>query len=144
MEFSSADSGNIIVLYAKSKLLAYNGKLVAHARHTSVEALRFEEGFAYNAHDGTRWRQGCLRYVFFEGGGGMTLCVPNYILACPVRVDVISHKFRRIQRWFKTMLRRRKARLGLAMAMAMHARLGERSPLALLPADCVMTIAGFI
>jgi hypothetical protein len=49
------------------------------------------------------------------------------------RVDRINCKWRRVQRWMRTMLAKRRQQRALALAMAWHQRLGAGSAISILP-----------
>ena len=73
-------------------------------------------------------------------GSGM----PFFLLMCQERfvntfryVDEVNPALRKLQRWIKTIIRRRKQ---LAIAMALHCRLGEISTIALLGIDLTEAI----
>lgn len=118
--------------YEQSKLLAFNGRLLEMGKNTFWRPFR---------QDG-----GGLRYTYFTvpctaSVEAKILSVPNYILHCPLAVDKLSCKVRRLQRWFKSFLRRKQR---LALAMSLVCRLGKHSAFAVLSADCVQSIAFWI
>ena len=164
MEFTAHNNDKVLV-YDKLGMVAFEGKLIKMRRkmrkYTYIGVARREDRDDDRVHlvarDGADWQvllegnghmsQGGLLYRLFfneqwENGFANTLCIPNYITETTVWCDTLNTKFRRLQRWIKAVARQRAAKL--ALAMALHSRLGTHSALAGLGRDCVALVGKLV
>lgn len=140
MEFV-ADDGVSVFLYSQFKLISHCGRLFRMSRLVEVADIRFTQS-AIHRREGLWYSRG-LRWTFFpvkcsEPNDGFipTLCVPKWVLL-PVYIETINPRFHRIQRWMKATAMRMVQARRLALAMALHVRLGERSGLQCLGEDLI-------
>jgi hypothetical protein len=161
MEFTAYNNDKVCI-YAKLGMVASKGKLIKMRpkmqRYMYVGVARREERGDNRVHlvsaNGADWQvlreegdgwmsQGALLYrLFFNeqqaNGFANTLCIPNYVTETSVWCDTLNPKVRRLQRWVKQLAHRKAARL--ALAMALHPRLGIHCALAELGRDCVALV----
>ena len=144
MQFTDAD-GHKAVIYDKLRLIAYAGRLYRTDRNVEIRRARLLATQRYQriVAEKDDFMYGGLIYRFFSNDPAkihteftLMLCVPVYVInhRC-MWIDMVNYKFRRAQRWMKAravpLVQARK----LAVAMALHARLGALSPLAVLGCD---------
>jgi hypothetical protein len=148
MASTLAASNGVIVLYPKSNLISFDGRLFRAATYVMAITVGFKSNatqpnaIVIHPHD---------RFSLLISSSQPTDTYDSIIVACTTDdatvskkdkfIDTINRKWRRIQRWMRTKARKLIADKKLALAMALHARLGNRCCMAVLNLDCIRFVA---
>ena len=150
------------VIYPHSQLVSFQGRMYRITVNIEMLLLSFQ---LHNPPavsiklNGRYWTDRGLKYGYFlhiitECRTEEQAYAPTWCIASEewrdknfqngIFIDTINAKWRRLQRWMLTTARKLIARRKLALAMALHDRLGANCNMAIVRTDCIRLIADML